>query len=77
MMIGIGILGGITASNTYITSERPEYPTGLGTSLGLLWVCAGVRRENKRRYAGERNWRLEGKDGDNLGDDHLNLRYTY
>lgn len=85
MLIGIGNIGGITASNIYITSERPEYPTGFGASLGLLWVCAiasticvvGVRRENKRRNAGERNLRLEGEDGDNLGDDHPNFRYTY
>lgn len=66
-------------------SEHPEYPTGFGVSLGLLWVCAiasaifvvGVRRENKRRDAGERDWRLGGADGDNLGDDHPKFRYTY
>jgi hypothetical protein len=85
MMIGIGNCGGIIASNIYITSERPEYTTGFGVSLGLLWVCAvasavfliGLWWENKRRDAGERDWRLEGTDGDNLGDDHPNFRYIY
>jgi hypothetical protein len=85
MMIGFGNCGGIIASNIYITSERPQYPTGLGVSLGLLWVCAiastiflvGMRWESKRRDAGARDERLEGADGDNLGDDHPNFRYTY
>jgi hypothetical protein len=85
MMVGFGNCGGIIASNIYILSEKPRYRTGFGVSLGLLWVCAvasaiflfGVRRENRRRDAGVRNWRLEGKDGDNLGDDHPDFRYTY
>ena len=85
MMIGIGNCGGIIASNIYITGERPQYPTGLGVSLGLLWVCAiasavflvGMRWENKRRDRSERDSRLEGPDGDNLGDDHPNFRYTF
>ena len=85
MMVGFGNCGGIIASNIYVTGEKPRYPTGFGVSLGLLWVCAvastvfvfGVRRENKRRDAGERGWRLEGHDGDNLGDDHPDFRYTY
>jgi hypothetical protein len=84
MMVGFGNCGGIIASNIYITSERPEYTIGFGVRLGLLWVCAiasavfllGMRRENKRRDAGERDWRLEGVDGDNLGDDHPNFRYA-
>lgn len=85
MMIGFGNCGGIIASNIYITGERPQYPTGLGVSLGLLWVCAiasavflvGMRWENKRRDRSERDSRLEGPDGDNLGDDHPNFRYTF
>jgi hypothetical protein len=85
MMVGFGNLGGITASTIYITSERPQYPTGLGVSLGLLWVCViasavffiVMRWENKRRDRGERDTLLEGPDGDNLGDDHPNFRYTF
>jgi len=85
MMVGFGNCGGIIASNIYITGEKPRYPTGFGVSLGLLWVCAlasavfvfGVRRENKRRDAGGRDWRVESADGDNLGDEHPDFRYTY
>lgn len=85
MMIGFGNCGGIIASNIYITGERPQYPTGLGVSLGLLWVCAaasstflvGMRRENQRRDRGERDGLLDSPDGDNLGDDHPNFRYTF
>jgi uncharacterized membrane protein YjjB (DUF3815 family) len=85
MMVGFGNCGGITASNIYITGERPQYPTGLSVSLALLWVCAaastvfviGMRRENKRRDRGERDALLDGPDADNLGDDHPNFRYTF
>jgi len=85
MMVGLGNFGGITASNIYITDEAPQYPTGLGVSLGLLWVCAiastvflvGMKMENKRRDRGQRDALLEGPEGDNLGDDHPNFRYTF
>jgi predicted MFS family arabinose efflux permease len=85
MMVGFGNCGGISASNIYITGERPQYPTGLGVSLALLWVCVaastvfviGMRRENKRRDRGERDHLLDGPEGDNLGDDHPNFRYTF
>ena len=85
MMIGFGNAGGIVASNIFITSQAPGYPTGYGTSLGLLWMCAlcctafliGVRRENKKREHGGRDYGLEGEDADNLGDDHPHYRFTY
>ena len=85
MMIGFGNAGGIVASNIFITSQAPAYPTGYGTSLGLIWMCAlcctvfliGVMRENKKRGQGERDWRLDGADSDNLGDDHPHFRFTY
>ncbi|KAF2758181.1 MFS general substrate transporter [Pseudovirgaria hyperparasitica] len=84
MTVGFGNMGGIVASNIFLDSERPRYPTGYGVSLGLLWVCGasctilffGVRRENKKRDRGERDWRLEGDDVDNLGDDHPSFRFT-
>ena len=77
--------GGIVASNVFITTQAPSYPTGYGVSLGLVWVCAlactafmlGLRAENKRRDSGERDWRLETEDADNLGDDHPHFRFTY
>lgn len=82
--VGFGNLGGIVASNVYVTKEAPLYPTGYGSSLGLLWVCAaactvlflGVTVENKKRDRGERNHRLEEPDADNLGDDHPHFRFA-
>ncbi|KAH8727171.1 major facilitator superfamily domain-containing protein [Phaeosphaeriaceae sp. PMI808] len=84
VQVGIGNLGGIVASNVFLGNEAPRYPTGYGTSLGLLWVCGAastalffyVKRENKIRERGERDWRLEGEDADNLGDDHPAFRLT-
>ena len=85
VMIGFGNIGGIIASNIFITSEAPSYPTGYGVSLGLIWMCAlcctvllfGLMRENKKREQGARDWRLETEDADNLGDDHPHFRFTY
>jgi cyanate permease len=84
MQIGFGNTGGIIASNIFLAKEKPLYRTGFGTTLGLLWVCAlactvlffGAKRENKKRDRGDRDWRLEDKDADNLGDDHPHFRYA-
>ncbi|PNP74403.1 hypothetical protein FNYG_12452 [Fusarium nygamai] len=82
--VGFGNLGGIVASNVYLTREAPEYWTGLGVSLGMVWIC-GISctafyflaiRENKKRDRGERDQRLQGADADNLGDDHPHWRYA-
>lgn len=75
MMVGFGNAGGIVASNVFISSQAPAYPTGYGTTLGLLWVCAlactgflvGVYFENQKRDRGERDYRFEDADADNLG----------
>jgi MFS family permease len=84
MQIGFGNAGGIVASNIYLGKERPYYHTGYGTALGLLWVCAlsctvlliGVILENRKRDRGERDYRLECEDADNLGDDHPHFRFS-
>jgi cyanate permease len=80
--VGFGNIGGIVASNVFLQSESPKYPTGYGVSLGLLWICGAactalfvlVRRENGMRERGERDARLEEVDADNLGDDHPHFR---
>ncbi|KAK4992832.1 hypothetical protein LTR66_006171 [Elasticomyces elasticus] len=86
MMVGFGNCGGLVASNVFIAKETPRYPTGYGTSLGLLWVCAiactvlffGVRAENRKRDRGERDHRLDNAaEADNLGDDHPHFRFGY
>ncbi|KAF1956727.1 MFS general substrate transporter [Byssothecium circinans] len=84
MQVGFGNIGGIVASNIFLSSQAPKYPVGYGVSLGLLWVCGAactvmfflVRWENAKRERGERDYRLEEVDADNLGDDHPGFRLT-
>lgn len=84
MQIGLGSTGGITASVMFFEWEAPLYRTGLGFSLGMMWVCATgctamffyALWENRKRDRGERGYRLQEPDADNLGDDHPNWRYT-
>lgn len=87
MQIGFGNVGGIIASNIYITKEAPLYLRGYITSLGLLWLCGvgstalliGMSRENKKRDNGQRDERYNLPMGelDNLGDDHPRFRFSY
>ncbi|WEW55773.1 hypothetical protein PRK78_001206 [Emydomyces testavorans] len=87
MQIGIGNSGGLVASNVFINSEKPLYPTGFGTSLALVWLCGlsctafffWCRRENQIRDAGGRDDRysLPEDELNNIGDDHPAFRFTY
>jgi MFS family permease len=84
IQIGLGNAGGIVASNVFLSREAPTYKTGYGTSMGLLWLCGAlctalfflVKRENRLRGKGERDWRLQEMDANNLGDDHPSFRMT-
>ncbi|ORY12692.1 major facilitator superfamily domain-containing protein [Clohesyomyces aquaticus] len=84
LQVGLGNIGGIVASNVFLTREAPRYRTGYGVSLGMLWICGAactalfvlVKRENGKRERGERDYRLQGQDADNLGDDHPAFRLT-
>ncbi|KAJ3557628.1 hypothetical protein NPX13_g9888 [Xylaria arbuscula] len=82
--VGFGNVGGIVASNIFIQSEAPRYRTGYGVSLSFLGLCAiastvlffGIKRENRKRDHGDRDYRLEMDDAHNLGDDHPHWRFT-
>ena len=87
MQIGFGNIGGIIASNIFITTQKPRYPVGYGVSLAMIWMCGsactilalGLRIENKKRERGERDARLSlpEEEVENLGDDHPRFRFTY
>lgn len=87
MQIGFGNIGGIIASNIYITDQKPRYPVGYGVSLALLWLCGiactvlfiGLKLENNKRGRGERDGRydLPQEEQENLGDDHPRFRFVY
>jgi hypothetical protein len=82
MQVGLGNVGGIVASNVFLERETPFYTTGYAVSLALLWVCGAactalfwlVKVENGKRERGERDYRLQEVDSDNLGDDHPGFR---
>ncbi|KAI0142964.1 MFS general substrate transporter [Xylariaceae sp. FL1272] len=86
MQITIGNITGIAASNIFLDRESPRYPTGYGTALALTWfgglaataLFFGLKRENKLRDAGGRDYRLSRpKDElENMGDDHPSFRFT-
>lgn len=87
MQIGFGNSGGLVASNIFVESEAPLYPSGFGASLALMWLCGlsctvflfVLKRENRIRDKGGRDHRLELPEDevDNLGDDHPSFRFTY
>lgn len=82
IQIGFGNAGGIVTSNIFLASEAPTYKTGYSVCLSMLWVCGAactglfflVKRENRMRDMGKRDWRLKEVDADNLGDDHPSFR---
>ncbi|KAG7410616.1 major facilitator superfamily domain-containing protein [Fusarium sp. MPI-SDFR-AT-0072] len=87
MQIGFGNIGGIIASNIFVTTQAPTYPLGFGLGLGLVWLCGlsslvflfYIRRENRLRDQGGRDHRydLPEDEKNNLGDDHPSFRFTY
>lgn len=87
MQVGLGNLGGIVASNVYLTAEAPTFPVGFGVSLACLWLCGFaccaflivLWRENRQRAAGKRadRFQLPAEVRKNLGDDHPSFVYTY
>ncbi|KAF5869736.1 putative mfs transporter protein [Botrytis fragariae] len=71
LQIGVGNIGGIVASNIFITNQAPKYPVGYGVSLGMLVMCGimctvfffGLKRENGIRDRGGRDYRYR-EDGE-------------
>jgi MFS family permease len=86
IQVMLGNIAGIIASNIFLANESPKYPTGYGTAFGMLWMgtIASVilffllRRENRKRAAGERDSRLSRpkEEVDNMGDYHPSFRFV-
>ncbi|KAK6866361.1 major facilitator superfamily domain-containing protein [Apiospora arundinis] len=82
----LGNIAGIVASNIFLQSESPRYPTGYGVALGMTWLgalataalAAGLWLENRTRDRGGRDDRLllPEDEVNNLGDDHPSFRFT-
>ncbi|KAK7908827.1 hypothetical protein PG985_016130 [Apiospora marii] len=82
----LGNIAGIVASNIFLVSEAPRYPTGYGVALGMTWLgvlatvamAVGMWLENRRRDRGGRDDRLLLPEAElrNLGDDHPSFRFT-
>ncbi|KAH8674317.1 major facilitator superfamily domain-containing protein [Xylariales sp. PMI_506] len=82
----VGNFAGIIGTNIFLTTESPAYRTGYGTALGMLWLggfaatamFVGMRFENKKREAGERDYRLNRPESEvkNMGDYHPSFRFT-
>lgn len=86
VQIGFGNCGGILASNIFIKTEAPQYPTGFGTAMACMFLCGvmatimffGLRLENKKRDRGGRDYRFneDPSELNNMGDDHPDFRFT-
>ncbi|KAH9807329.1 MFS general substrate transporter [Teratosphaeria destructans] len=83
--IGFGSAGGIVASNIYFSTDAPYFRVGYAVSLVLLllngllatFLYFALRRENKARADGKRDYLVDGQTTDNLGDDHPDFRFVY
>jgi len=88
-VIGWGNLTGVISSNIYLQSEQKTgYKTGHAIVLAFLciFLCLGstlthfaLEAENKKRLAGQRDHRIEGKSAaeiDALGDQRPDFLYT-
>jgi MFS family permease len=86
IQVTIGNLAGIIGSNIFLANEAPTYVTGYSVALAMMWlgaICATIlfllmRRENKKRDAGERDDRLNLPEDikNNLGDAYPTFRFT-
>jgi len=47
------------------------------TGIAAVTFYIGLKRENAKRDAGERDDRLQLPDADNLGDDHPSFRFSF
>ncbi|KAI1632547.1 major facilitator superfamily domain-containing protein [Biscogniauxia mediterranea] len=86
IQITVGNVAGLLASNIFLRSEAPRYPTGYGVAIGMTWLGAlaatalfvGLLLENRKRDTGKRDDRLARprEELENMGDYHPSFRFT-
>lgn len=86
IQVGFGNIGGIIASNIFNRDDAPLYTVGYGVSLAMIMFCwimstifaAGLLIENKKRYQGKRDDRLQLDEDvlNGLGDDDPRFRFS-
>ncbi|EED20890.1 transmembrane transporter, putative [Talaromyces stipitatus ATCC 10500] len=86
IQVGIGNIGGIIASNIFVSTQAPRYFVGYGVSLAMLLfsgvmstiLAIGLIVENKRRGKGKHDDRLRLGESvlNNMGDDDPRFRFT-
>ncbi|KAF1956605.1 MFS general substrate transporter [Byssothecium circinans] len=85
-IVTLGTAGGVLATWTYVSKEKPKYPTGhtinLTGQLGVLVLALGgiayCKWENRQRELGKRDHRLNGLSESqikDLGYRHPDFRY--
>lgn len=88
MAMALANVSGTFTPFFYPTDDRPLYRMGHSACLGFMALTVAMhaltsvflKRENKRRDHGERNYRVEGKTREEiarLGDNHPDYRYMY
>ncbi len=88
MVAMCGNIGGLISTWTFLPHDAPNYITGnainIGTSSAIFIVAAlllvWMRRDNKKRDAGQYDFRLDSLDqqaASKLGNDHPGFRYRY
>lgn len=86
-VVSIANLGGIVATWTYILSDKPMYIKGHAINFGAAVLCCillvsatiYLRRENRMKAEGKRDYLLEGLNEEeqlSLGHNHPSYRYT-
>jgi hypothetical protein len=86
IQVGFGNIGGIIASNIFVSKDAPRYFVGYGVSLAMMLFCGmmstvfaiGLTIENKKRNEGKRDYRLQLEESivNNMGDDDPRFRFS-
>ncbi|KAF3407158.1 hypothetical protein DPV78_000177 [Talaromyces pinophilus] len=86
IQVGVGNIGGIIASNIFVSTQAPRYFVGYGVALAMLLFSGimstlfaiGLTMENKSRVEGKHDDRLQLEENilNNMGDDDPRFRFT-